>query len=341
MTMESARPLPPELTSLAASIAGRYEIERALGSGGMALVFLARERKHHRKVALKVLRPELSAVLGGERFLQEIRTTANLQHPHILPLHDSGESDGLVFYVMPYIEGETLRDRLDREKQLPIDDAVRIACEVASALGYAHRQGIVHCDIKPGNILLHNGSALVADFGIALAASRSDGDNRLTRTGVSLGTPQYMAREQAMGERTIDGRADVYALGPVIYEMLTGEPPFSGPTAQAIVAKALTEPAVSPRTVRDTVPPQVEATVLKALAKLPADRFESAARFEHALSNDERVVAAMPPSGSVVDTRSTLARVVPWASGDACCSPRMRAMRRICTFASSRTTPRA
>ena len=198
-----------------AALSARYRLEREIGAGGMAIVYLAHDLRHDRKVALKVLRPELSAILGGERFLTEIRTTANLQHPHILPLHDSGEADGLVYYVMPFVEGESLRDRLRREKQLPVDDAVRIAREVAGALDYAHRHGVIHRDIKPENILLHDGQALVADFGIALAASRSDGSTRLTETGLSLGTPQYMAPEQAMGEREITGRADIYALGCV------------------------------------------------------------------------------------------------------------------------------
>ncbi|HYV97810.1 MAG TPA: serine/threonine-protein kinase, partial [Gemmatimonadaceae bacterium] len=207
---------------LATSLASRYTIEGELGQGGMATVYLAHDVRHNRKVALKVLRPELSAVIGADRFLAEIQTTAGLQHPHILPLHDSGEVDGIVYYVMPLVEGRSLRDRLQHEKQLPVDDAVRIAKEVASALDYAHRHGIVHRDIKPENILLHDRQALVADFGIALAVSRSDGATRMTETGMSLGTPHYMAPEQAMGEREITQRADIYALGCVLYEMLTG-----------------------------------------------------------------------------------------------------------------------
>ena len=205
------------LARFAVALEGRYRIERELGQGGMATVYLAHDVRHDRKVALKVLRPELSAILGGARFLAEIRTTANLQHPHILSLFDSGEADGLVYYVMPLVEGESLRERLHREKQLPVDDAVRIARDVASALDYAHRQGVVHRDIKPENILLHEGRALVADFGIALAASRSDGGTRMTETGMSLGTPHYMAPEQAMGEREITPKADIYALGCVLY----------------------------------------------------------------------------------------------------------------------------
>ncbi|MDH5284945.1 MAG: serine/threonine protein kinase, partial [Gemmatimonadota bacterium] len=202
--------------ALANALADRYRLQRELGQGGMATVYLADDLKHDRKVAIKVLRPELAAVIGAERFLSEIKTTANLQHPHILPLHDSGEADSFLFYVMPYVEGESLRDRLLRDKQLPVTDAVRIASEVASALDYAHRRGIIHRDIKPENILLHDGSALVADFGIALAASRAGG-SRMTETGMSLGTPQYMSPEQAMGERELDARSDVYALGAMTY----------------------------------------------------------------------------------------------------------------------------
>ena len=251
----------------------------------MALVFLARDLRHDRPVALKLLRPELSAILGGERFLAEIRTTANLQHPHILPLHDSGEVAGLVYYVMPFVEGESLRERLNRERQLPIEDAVRIAREVASALDYAHRRGVVHRDIKPENILLHDGQALVADFGIALAASRTDGSTRLTETGMSLGTPQYMAPEQAMGDRDITAKSDVYALGCVLYEMLVGEAPFSGPNPQAIVARILTEQPRGLTAQRQTVPAHVEAAAFKALQKLPAVRFASASQFAESLGN--------------------------------------------------------
>src|SRR4026209_2265391 len=263
------------LAQLSAALADRYRIERELGAGGMATVYLAQDLKHDRKVALKVLRPELAAVIGAERFLQEIRTTANLQHPHILPLHDSGQVDGTVFYVMPFIEGESLRDRLGRDKQLPIDDAPRGAREVADALGYAHERGIIHRDIKPENILLQRGHALVADFGIALAASRT-GSSRMTETGMSLGTPHYMSPEQAMGERELGPRSDVYALGCVCYEMLCGEPPFTGPTPQGIVAGVMTEAPRSLRLQRQTVPENVEAALLQALEKLPADRFGAA-----------------------------------------------------------------
>ncbi|HTS88932.1 MAG TPA: serine/threonine-protein kinase [Gemmatimonadales bacterium] len=271
-------------TRLATALADRYRIERELGQGGMATVYLAQDLRHDRRVAIKVLRPELSAILGADRFLQEIKTTANLQHPHILPLHDSGEADGYVFYVMPYVEGESLRDRLKREHQLPVDDAVRIASEVAGALDYAHRHKVIHRDIKPENILLHDGSALVADFGIALAVSRSDGGTRMTETGMSLGTPHYMSPEQAMGEREITAKSDVYALGCVTYEMLVGEPPFTGPTAQAIIARVMTEEARSLTLQRRSIPPHVEAAVQTALAKLPADRFATAAQFADALA---------------------------------------------------------
>jgi eukaryotic-like serine/threonine-protein kinase len=275
--------MPELLNRLQVALADRYRIEGEIGAGGMATVYLAQDLRHDRKVALKLLRPELSAVIGAERFLAEIKLTANLQHPHILPLFDSGEADGFLFYVMPFVEGESLRSRLNREKQLPMADAVRIATEVASALDYAHRHGVVHRDIKPENILIHDGRALVADFGIALAASKAGG-NRMTETGMSLGTPHYMSPEQAMGEREITARSDVYALGVVLYEMLTGDPPFSGSTAQAIVARVLTE---SPRPIlpqRHTIPPHVEAAVMTALEKLPADRFGTAAEFAEALA---------------------------------------------------------
>ena len=268
---------------LTAALSDRYRIERELGAGGMATVYLAHDIKHDRDVAIKVLHPDLGAALGGERFLSEIRTTARLQHPHILPLLDSGEADGLLYYVMPLVTGETLRARLERERQLPIADAIRIAREVASALDYAHRQNVIHRDIKPENILLHDGSALVADFGIALAV-QSAGGARMTQTGLSLGTPQYMSPEQAMGERTIDARSDIYALGAVTYEMLSGDAPFIGGSVQAIVAKVLSEKPTSLHTLRDTVPLHVEQTVFTALAKLPADRFENAKAFGDALA---------------------------------------------------------
>jgi serine/threonine-protein kinase len=273
------------LTRLAGSLADRYEVQRELGAGGMATVYRAIDVKHHRDVAIKVLHPDLGAALGGERFLSEIRTTARLQHPHVLPLLDSGEADGLLYYVMPLVTGETLRHRLDREKQLPIDDAISIAREVADALGYAHGLGVIHRDIKPENILLRDGHALVADFGIALAVQTAGGA-RMTQTGLSLGTPQYMSPEQAMGERTIDGRSDVYALGAVTYEMLAGEPPFTGPNVQAIVARLLAEEPRSLTRLRRAVPAGVESAVMRALEKLPADRYARAADFAAALLLD-------------------------------------------------------
>jgi serine/threonine-protein kinase len=268
---------------LQAALTERYAIEGELGQGGMATVYLARDLRHDRKVAIKVLKPDLAAVIGAERFLREIRTLAHLQHPHILGLIDSGEVGGTAYYVMPYVEGESLRQRLRREKQLPIADAVRIASEIAGALGYAHRHGIIHRDIKPENVLLHDGSALVADFGIALALS-SAGPTRMTETGMSLGTPHYMSPEQAMGEREITARSDVYALGVVTYEMLVGEPPFTGGSTQAVIAKVLTDDPPPPSRQRRTVPLPVEAAVLTALAKLSADRYGSAAEFATALT---------------------------------------------------------
>jgi Tol biopolymer transport system component len=248
----------------------------------MATVYLAHDTRHERDVAIKVLHPELGAVLGADRFLSEIRTTARLQHPHILPLLDSGDAGGLLYYVMPLVTGETLRARLERERQLPVADAVSITREVADALGYAHGLGVIHRDIKPENILLQGGHALVADFGIALAV-QSAGGARMTQTGLSLGTPQYMSPEQAMGERAIDARSDIYSLGVVTYEMLAGQPPFTGATVQAIVARVMTERPAPLGTVRDTVPPNVEHAVLQALAKLPADRFQTATAFSAAL----------------------------------------------------------
>ena len=287
------------MTSLPSRISGalalHYRLEREIGAGGMATVYLAEDLRHDRRVALKVLRPELAAVIGAERFLAEIKLTANLQHPHILPLFDSGEADSFLYYVMPFVEGESLRDRLRREKQLPVEDAVRIAREVADALDYAHRHGVIHRDIKPENILLHDGRALVADFGIALAASKA-GSTRMTETGMSLGTPQYMSPEQAMGEREITARSDVYAVGAVLYEMLTGDPPFSGSTAQAIVARVVTEVPRPLLPQRHTIPPHVETAVLTALEKLPADRFATAAQFAEALTRP----MATRPMGSTV-----------------------------------------
>jgi serine/threonine-protein kinase len=268
---------------LASALSDHYRLVRELGQGGMATVHLAEDLKHGRKVAIKVLHPELSAVLGSARFLAEIKVTANLQHPHILGLIDSGEADGLLYYVMPYVAGESLRARLGREGQLPVDEALRLAREVASALDYAHRQGVVHRDIKPENTLLQDGAALVADFGIALAVEEAGG-HRMTQTGMSLGTPAYMSPEQAMGERKIGPRSDVYALGAMTYEMLAGEPPFTGPSSQAIVAKVLTEQPPPLRAKRPSVPPAAEAAIMTALQKLPADRWGSAKEFGDALT---------------------------------------------------------
>jgi len=290
---------------LAAALADRYRLERELGQGGMATVYLAQDLKHERQVAIKVLRPELAAVIGAERFLREIKTIASLQHPHILGLIDSGELDGTAYYVMPFVEGESLRDRLTREKQLSITDAVRIATEVAGALDYAHRHDVIHRDIKPENILLHDGRALVADFGIALAASKAGG-TRMTETGMSLGTPHYMSPEQAVGEREITVRSDVYALGCVTYEMLVGEPPFTGPTAQAILAKVMTNQPVAPTSQRKSVPAAVEAAVLTALEKLPADRFATAAAFAEALAGRGGATAPPHHAGRRPSTRRAL-----------------------------------
>src|SRR5437764_950178 len=265
-------------------LAERYVIERKIGAGGMATVFLARDLKHDRHVAVKILEPELAAVMGVERFLAEISVTAHLQHPNILPLFDSGEtSNGSLFYVMPFVEGDSLRQRLDREKQLPVDEAIRITTAIAGAVDYAHRHQVVHRDLKPENVLFQEGQPLVSDFGIALAVSHAGG-HRITQTGLSLGTPAYMSPEQATGDRAIDGRTDVYSLGAILYEMLTGDPPHTGSTAQAIIARVLTEKPRAVRTVRPAVPVHVESVVERALEKLPADRWETAGAFCDALT---------------------------------------------------------
>jgi eukaryotic-like serine/threonine-protein kinase len=281
------------LDRLTAALADRYRIERELGAGGMATVYLAEDLKHKRRVAVKVLKPELAAVLGADRFVQEITTTAALQHPHILPLFDSGEADGFLFYVMPFIDGETLRSRLDRETQLGVDESIRIATSIADALDYAHRHGVIHRDIKPENILLHEGRPMVADFGIALAVSAAAG-GRMTETGLSLGTPHYMSPEQATAEREISARSDVYSLASVLYEMLTGNPPHTGASAQQIIMKIITETAAPVTQFRKSVPPHVAAAVAQALEKLPADRFESARAFAAALGD----AAFAGPSGT-------------------------------------------
>ena len=271
-----------DATRLANALEERYRIERQLGAGGMATVYLATDLKHDREVALKVLRPELGAVLGAERFLAEIKITARLDHPHILTLIDSGEAGGFLFYVLPLVRGESLRDKLKREQQLGLEEALAITKQVASALDYAHRPGVVHRDIKPENILLFEGEAMLADFGIALAVKEAGG-NRLTETGLSLGTPQYMSPEQATGDRLLDARSDVYSLAAVLYEMLAGEPPVTGPNAQAMIAKLMTERPVHLRVVRGSVPDNIDAAVAKALDKTPADRFGSAGDFARAL----------------------------------------------------------
>ena len=270
-----------EIDRLESALSDRYAVERELGRGGMATVYLAQDLKHNRQVAIKVLLPEIAATLGTKRFLVEIETAARLNHPHILPLYDSGEVEGFVYYVMPYVEGESLRERLERDRQLVIEDALTIAREVADALSYAHAQGVVHRDIKPENILISAGHAVLADFGIARAISEA-GDERLTGTGLVLGSPEYMSPEQATGQ-TIDGRADIYALGCVLYEMLSGEPPFIGRTPQAILARRVTEPPPSVRAMRDTVPLRIDETVRQALARVPADRFDTAASMVEAL----------------------------------------------------------
>ena len=275
---------------LNSALAGRYQVERVIGVGGMATVYLARDLKHDRNVALKVLNPELGAVLGVERFLSEIQVTARLQHPNLVPLFDSGEADGLLFYVMPYVPGESLRGRLTRELQLPIDEAIRITTAAAAAVDYAHRHDVIHRDLKPENILLHEGQPLVADFGIALALS-SSGGTRLTQAGMSLGTPQYMSPEQATADRVIDARTDVYSLGAIAYEMLTGDAPHVGNSAQAIITRVLTERPRSIRSTRPTVSGDVEAVVMRALEKIPADRWPTVRDFADALSAASRASA--------------------------------------------------
>jgi serine/threonine-protein kinase len=270
------------LESLRSALSDRYTLERELGAGGMATVYLAHDIRHDRDVALKVLKPDLAGALGAERFLTEIKLCARLQHPHILTVLDSGEANGQLWFTMPFVEGESLRDRLNREKQLSVDEAVRITREAASALDYAHRHGVVHRDVKPENILLSDGQALVADFGIGRALTA--GQDRLTATGLSLGTPAYMSPEQAAGDRDVDGRSDIYSLATVLYETLSGETPFAAPTSQAMIARRFTETAKPLRQVRESVPEHVERAVVKALSRTAADRFATAAEFSHALS---------------------------------------------------------
>ncbi len=276
---------------LIAALGERYAIQSEIGRGGMATVFLAEDRKHHRRVAIKVLHPELVATLGAERFLQEIEIIARLQHPHILPLHDSGEADGLLYFVMPYVDGESLRQRLDRERQLAVDESVRIAIEVADGLDYAHRQGVIHRDIKPANILLSDRHAVIADFGIARAVEAAQKE-RITRTGLGVGTPLYASPEQATAEETLDGRTDIYALGCVLYEMLGGEPPFTGATPQAIQARRVSETPSPLHGLRDTVPPALDHVIARSLARIPADRYATASQFAQALQ--AVLIAATP-----------------------------------------------
>ena len=296
------------LTQLRTSLAAHYEIEREIGAGGMATVYLARDLRHDRHVALKVLKPDLGAVLGVERFLSEIKVTANLQHPNLLPLFDSGEAEGLLYYVMPFVEGESLRARLDREKQLPIDEAIRISVAIANALEYAHAHGVIHRDLKRENILLQSGQPVSADFGIALAVSNAGG-NRITQTGLSLGTPAYMSPEQATGDRVIDARSDIYSLGAMTYEMLTGEPPHTGSTSQAVIARMLTEKPRPIRTTREAVPEYVEATVQRALEKLPADRFSSVRQYADGLQGRGDYTASTNLSAARL---ATVRRRVEW-----------------------------
>jgi serine/threonine-protein kinase len=286
----------PLLEQFMAAVGDRYRVERELGQGGMAVVFLAEDLKHRRRVALKVLKPELSAALGGERFLREIEIAAALQHPHILPLFDSGEAGGLLWYVMPYAEGESVRQRLAREGQLPLDDALRITDEVGSALQYAHAHGVIHRDVKPENVMLTAGQAVVADFGIARALQAAGGES-LTLTGVVVGTPQYMSPEQSAGG-AVDGRSDQYSLACSLYEMLVGQPPFTGPSAQAVMARHSLDPVPGVRVVRQSVPPHVEAAILRAMAKAPVDRFASIQQFLDAL--------AAPPALPAGPTRHRL-----------------------------------
>jgi eukaryotic-like serine/threonine-protein kinase len=295
------------VSRLTAALADRYRIERELGAGGMATVYLAQDLKHQRRVAIKVLRPELAAAIGADRFLREITTTASLRHPHILPLYDSGAAGDTLFYVMPFVDGESLRDRLKREKQLPLDDALQIAREVADALSYAHSRGIVHRDIKPENIMLEAGHAVVADFGIAKAISTASGDT-LTQTGMAIGTPSYMSPEQAAGDGELDGRSDLYALGCVLYEMLAGQPPFTGPTVESVVHQHLVAEPRPISLLRPAVPAAVVAALQRALAKAPADRFNPVALFSEAIRPG--ATTPQPATGASVPARRSHRGVV-------------------------------
>ena len=310
--------LPDRLTS---ALASHYRLDRELGRGGMATVYLAHDLRHDRPVAVKVLDPDLTAALGADRFLREIGITGRLTHPHILPLFDSGAAGGVLYYVMPYVEGESLRDRLRRDTQLPIADALAIAREVADALSHAHDHGVLHRDIKPANILLQAGHAVVADFGIARAVATSDADH-LTASGLALGTPTYMSPEQGVGDRHLDARSDIYSLGCVLYEMLVGEPPFSGPTAQALIARHALDPVPRIATVRAAVPEPVERVVRKALAKTPADRYATAREFAEAIERCE----------SSGDAPSSVATPLPIAPPTST-APRLAQDIRFCTTA--------
>ena len=287
------------LDRLAAALADRYAIEREIGSGGMATVYLAEDLKHHRKVAVKVLRPELAATLGPERFLREIEVAARLQHPHILPLHDSGEAGGFLYYVMPYVEGQSLREKLVEEGELPIDEAVRVIKEVVDALAHAHEHGVVHRDIKPDNIMLSGRHAMVTDFGVAKAVSEATGRQQLTTAGVALGTPAYMAPEQAAAEDHIDHRADIYAIGAMAYELLAGRPPFTGNTSQAILGAHVTETPEPVTKHREAVPPALEQLVMKCLEKKPADRWQSAEAMLPQLEAMATPSGGMTPTGTL------------------------------------------
>ena len=290
------------LDRLREALGDRYAVEREVGRGGMSTVYLAQDRRHHRPVAVKVLHPQLAVSLGPDRFLREIQIAARLQHPHIVPLYDSGQAGDLLYYVMPYVEGESLRQRLEHEKPLTIDEAVRIARSIAGALDYAHRHQVVHRDIKPENVMLHEGEPLVTDFGIAKAVTAAAAEN-LTQTGTAVGTPAYMSPEQAAGESNLDGRSDIYSLGAMLYEMLTGAAPFAGPTVQAIMAKLFTDPVPMLRERRADTPEWLEQAVARALAKRPDERFESAAQFAQALTYH----TGSTPPGSTPATQASQA----------------------------------
>jgi serine/threonine-protein kinase len=311
-------------------IGDRYDLEREIGRGGMATVFVARDRKHSRQVAVKVLHPELAAAVGTERFGREIEIAAKLDHPHILPVHDSGEANGLLFYVMPYVEGESLRDRLERERQLPVDEALRIACEVADGLHHAHEHGVIHRDIKPANIMLSDGHARIADFGVARAIEEAGGQ-KVTATGLAVGSPVYMSPEQATGEPA-DRRSDVYSLGCVLYEVLAGEPPFTGPTAQAVLRRKLVEPAHSLKALREGVPRSVESTVAKALATVPADRFATAREFAEAL-REGRVTGRRRWIGPTLAAAAIVAALAVWQGPDRSSAPGLEGPSRLSSIA--------